>query len=407
MTWQTTRFPGVRYREHRTRKHGIHPDRYFTIRYSRDGERREEKLGWASQGWTAEKAAKVLTGLKAAYDQGKQEPTRLIEARQAEKERKEQEAQDKARQEKESLTFAQYFTGSYFPEAKNSKKKVSWEKEESHFRLWIEPAIGGIPLRDLRPLHLERLKKNLLVAGKSPRTIQYVFSTVRVVWNHARKNRVIEGDSPTRAVPKPKVENRRIRFLSAEEAQTLLEDLQGRDLGTYRMAAISLFMGLRAGEIFNLKWKSVDQGNGLLWVMDGKSGKSRPVYMPDQVKKLFQEMTAGDPEELVFPGPEGKPLREITYYFRTSVKYLKFNEGITDRRERFSFHSLRHTAASFLILSGVDLYTIKEILGHQSIALTERYSHLANRALQAAAQKMPDLTRKAAQDNVVDLRKGE
>lgn len=405
--WKNTSFTGVRYREHPTRKHGIMPDRYFVVRYQRDGKRVEEKLGWASDKegkWTAEKAATILAKLKDAYDQGKSEPTRLAEARQSEKERKEREALEKARQEKENLTFGQYFNGTYFPIAKTSKKKVSWEKEESHFKHWIEPAIGKISLKDLRPIHLERLKKTLLEGKKSPRTIQYIFSTARIVWNHAKKNRMVEGDSPTKAVKKPKVENRRIRFLNAEEAQTLLEDLERRDLATYRMAAISLFMGLRAGEIFNLEWKNLDRENGLLWVMDGKSGKSRAVYMPDQVKKIFKEMTPGGPEDLIFPGPDGEPLREITSYFRTAVKKLGFNEGITDRRERFSFHSLRHTAASFLIQSGVDLYTVKEILGHGSIALTERYSHLADHALKLAAQKMPDLTRKPKQEKVVKIK---
>jgi len=112
-------------------------------------------------------------------------------------------------------------------------------------------------------------------------------------------------------------------------------------------------------------------------------------------------MTPNELESLIFPGPHRKPLREITSYFRTSVSELGFNEGITDRRERFSFHSLRHTAASFLIQSGVDLYTVKEILGHRSIALTERYSHLADHALKQAAQKMPDLTRKPKQGRLL------
>jgi integrase len=411
MTWKPTKFRGVRYREHLTRKHGIMPDRYFVIRYQRDGKRVEEKLGWSSDKegkWTAEKAAKVLADLKDAFDLGKEKPTRLSEARQAEKERREaekvrreNEALEKARQEKEDLTFGQYFTLTYSPETKGKKK---WEKEQSHFRLWIEPAIGKIPLKDLRPLHLERLKKNLLEAGKiegdakavkkpkSARTIQYVFSTVRVVWNHARKNRVIQGDSPTRGVSKPKVENRRIRFLDEDEAGEFLSYLKGRDLAVYRMATISLFMGLRAGEIFGLRWKNLDQGNGLLWVMDGKSGKSRPVYMPDTVKTLFSEMKPGNPEDLIFPGPGGTVLREIPMPFRTAVKKLELNAGISDRRERFSFHSLRHSCASLLIQSGVDLYTVKEILGQGSIALTERYSHLADSALKEAAKKMPSLT---------------
>ena len=332
MTWKPTKFRGVRYREHLTRKHGIMPDRYFVIRYQRDGKRVEEKLGWSSDKegkWTAEKAAKVLADLKDAFDLGKEKPTRLSEARQAEKERREaekvrreNEALEKARQEKEDLTFGQYFTLTYSPETKGNpetKERKKWEKEQSHFRLWIEPAIGKIPLKDLRPLHLERLKKNLeagkvdadvttkaVKKPKSPRTIQYVFSTVRVVWNHARKNRVISGDSPTRGVKKPKIENKRIRFLDLNEAGEFLAYLQGRDLAVYRMATISLYMGLRAREIFGLRWKNLDQGNGLVWVMDGKSGKSRAVYMPDPVKTLFSEMTAGGTGSLDFSGSWGE-----------------------------------------------------------------------------------------------------
>ena len=78
--------------------------------------------------------------------------------------------------------------------------------------------------------------------------------------------------------------------------------------------------------------------------------------------------------------------------------------GIADRREKLTFHSLRHTAASFLIQSGVDLYIVKEILGHGSIALTERYSHLADSALKEAAQKMPSLTTRAQAGKVVTLK---
>ena len=77
------------------------------------------------------------------------------------------------------------------------------------------------------------------------------------------------------------------------------------------MAAISLFTGLRAGEVFGLRWKNLDRDNGLVWVMDSKSGKSRAVYMPDQAKTLFSEMTPGEPEALIFPGPGGKSFEKF------------------------------------------------------------------------------------------------
>jgi integrase len=305
------------------------------------------------------------------------------------------------------LTFKEFFEKTYYPLAKRDKKPMSYLTEWGFFENWISPAIGAIPLKDIRPIHLERLKKTLLDAGKSARTIEYIFSTIRGTWNMARRHRVIEGDSPTRSVKKPKVENKRVRFLTTDEAAELLEHLQGRSLDVYKMAAISLYTGLRAGEVFGLQWKNLDRENGLLWVMDGKSGKSRPVYMPDQVKELFEGMTPGEPEALIFPGPKGKPYPQIPRVFDRAVKDLKFNEGIEDRRERFTFHGLRHTAASFLIASGVDLYTVKEILGHSTIALTERYSHLANDALREAAKKMPTLPTGNQEKKVVILRKAK
>jgi integrase len=397
---------GIRYREHPTRKYGAIPDRYFTICYQHKGERIEEGFGWMSQGRTLKKAIRRLDDLKEAAKYPDLDvapkPTRLAEARQAEEERRQREAIEKAQQEKDNLTFGQYFTESYFPLVKDKKKGP---KEECHFRLWINPALGKIPLKDLRPIHIERLKKILQDSNKSPRTIQYIFSTVRYIWNHARKNRIIQGDSPTKGVSKPKVDNKRIRFLGVDEAGEFLEYLKNRNIVVYRISAISLYMGLRAGEIFALRWKNLDLANGLIWVMDPKNAKSRAVYMPGPIKEIFYKMKVGDPENIIFPGPDGKILREIPMPFRTAVRHLKFNEGITDRRERFSFHSLRHSCASLLIQSGVDLYTVKEILGHGSIALTERYSHLADQALKEASQKMPDLTKESKPVKVIELKK--
>ena len=78
--WNSTKYPGVRYREHKTRKHGIKPDQYFAIRYQKDGQRKEEGVGWASEGWTPSKVALKLAELKAAATTGEGE-TRLSEAR--------------------------------------------------------------------------------------------------------------------------------------------------------------------------------------------------------------------------------------------------------------------------------------------------------------------------------------
>ena len=78
--WKTSKFPGVRYREHPERKHGVRSDRYFVIRFQAQGRRREEALGWASEGWTEHKAAIELAKLKEASKMGKG-PSSLAEKR--------------------------------------------------------------------------------------------------------------------------------------------------------------------------------------------------------------------------------------------------------------------------------------------------------------------------------------
>ena len=94
--WRGTPFPGVRYREHPKRKHGVKLDRYFVIRYRLNGKQKQEALGWSSQGWTAQKAATVLSDLKKSHVLG-EGPQSLNEKREAEVQRRELEEREKAR----------------------------------------------------------------------------------------------------------------------------------------------------------------------------------------------------------------------------------------------------------------------------------------------------------------------
>ena len=392
MEWIKTNFKGVRYREHPTRKHGAaNKDRYFTIRYQRDGKRVEEPLGWASEldpkdqkNWTAEKAALVLAELKEAARGLKQGPTRLSERRDIENERKATELAAQELAEKEKLTFGQYFEKVYLPAFTTGRSKDAARKGEEHFNKWIQPVIGDIPLKDVKPIAIERIKKNILDAKRTPRTLQYVFATIRQAWNMARRDGRITGDSPTGQVKIPKVDNKRVRFLSHKEAETLLNALQARDTLTHNLTLLSLHSGMRMGEIADLRWSHISLDRGIITVMDTKSGKGRVVFMTVRVKAMLKAIKRREPDDYIFTRGDGKLLDDTPKVFAEVVENLGFNEGIPDRRQRVCFHTCRHTFASWHVEAGTDLYTVKSLLGHSVIAMTERYAHLSKGTLHNA-----------------------
>lgn len=395
--WKKTNHAGLRYFEHDSRKHGKKADRYYAIRFRLDKQLYEYGVGWLSDGIpevirTEEPGLgfenyclKLLRQYKANVKTGTG-PQSPKEKRAIEKERKEAEAAELARYEKENVTLNKYFYDVYYPDAKINKKENSCIHEETHFRRWIDPVAGGKPIKDVTEFDARRIVKSLLDKGKTPRTAQYVMATLRQIWNRARREKIVSGDSPTRNVKLPKYDNRRQRFLSHAEANLLLETLKTKDGSIYKMALLSLHTGMRASEIFKLTWGCIDNERRIITILDAKSGHGRSAFMTEQIKKMFDGMKRGKHDENVFMQPKGIPYKEIPTLFRDIVTELNFNENVSDPRQRVCFHSLRHTYASWHAEDGTDLYVLKELLGHGSITLTERYSHLSNGALQEATR---------------------
>lgn len=385
-TWNQTKFPGVRYREHPTRKHGIVKDRYFAIRYQKDGKRPEEGLGWASDGWSAERASIELAALKKAANTG-EGPATLQEKRKLEQERREREEAEKKQQEIDAVTFTKFFDDTYYPQAKNDKKKGSWRTEELLSRLWIKPVIGEKPFKEISPIHLERIKKNMADAGKTPRSIHYALATIRQVFNLARAHSVFDGENPVSKVKKPSVDNKRVRFLSRDEAARLMEELLSRSKQLHDISLLSLHCGLRAGEIFNLTWDCIDHERGQILLKDTKSGRNRMAYMTNEVKSVMTELNQTSDSQLVFINRRGRKIKEVSKSFDRAVDEIGLNNGVTDPRQKVVFHTLRHTYASWLVEGGADLYVVKQLMGHSTITMTERYSHLSENALKQAVNQ--------------------
>jgi len=400
MNWQNSEYRGVRFREHETRVHGIVKDKYFVIRYRFDGKRHEEPLGWATEGMSAKKAFLILAELKQNQATGTP-PFTLKEKLSIEHARKAAEERGKIQTESENVTFKAYFESSYLPVQKMHKGRATWIKETGHAENWIFPVVGNIPLKDVLAEHIEQIKKSLLDAQKSPRTIQYCLATFRQTWNHARLAGRITGDSPTKTVKIPKFDNKRQRYLTPAECDSLLAELKNRSDTVYRLALLSLDTGMRFSEIAGLQWQNVDLVKKILSLMDTKSGKNRTVYMTDRVKVMLSGMPKAGPNALVFPGQNGK-MKEIGDAFRNAVDKLSLNKGIDDDRMKCVFHSLRHTHASRLLESGADIYRVKELLGHSAVTTTERYSHITADRLRSAVKSMEDMYQGS---NVIPIRR--
>ena len=381
--WIKTRHIGVRYHEHTDRKNGMKPDRYFSVRYKLNGKDKEEGIGWSSQGWTEQKAAAVLADLKKAQTLGQGAKT-LAEARSLEEARREAEETEKARLKAEGITFAEFFSTRYMPLAQTDKAKHTCIREQSFFKVWLNPYIGNKPLKSVSPLDIERIKKAMLDAGRAPRSVEYCLALIRQVFNRAIGNGIFSGPLPTARVKRPKFDNQRTRFLSPSESESLLEDLRLHSPDYAEMATVSLYAGLRLGEIFNLTWGAVDFENNRLHIRDTKSRKDRALPMGETLRNLFLNKPKGSPNDLVFPARGGGKRTQISKVFMESVDRLGLNSGVSDPREKVSFHNLRHSFASRLVQSGVDLYVVKTLLGHQNISQTQRYSHLAPGNLESA-----------------------
>jgi integrase len=399
--WHSTRYPGIRYREHPTRKHGINKDKYFAIRYQLAGKRSEEALGWLSQGWTLQKANARLSEIKENWRIG-QGPQSLKEKRDLLKTKRKKEQIEKEKQDKENILFNVYFMDNYFPTAQTSKATETCRTELLYFKNWIAPAFKNKSFKDIAPFHCEKLKKKLLDAGRAPRTLQYCFAIIRQIWNMAKRDSLINTEAPTKYVSIPKIDNKRLRFLSHDEADILLEELKKRSMQLHSMALLSLHCGLRAGEAFSLGWNDVDLEYGLLTLRDAKAG-TRQAYMTEKVKDMLADRKQLAKNKFVFPDRNGKKTKRISNVFVKVVNALKLNSGVTDRRQKLVYHSLRHTYASWLVQSGVDLYQVKELMGHSTISQTERYSHLAPGNLKDAVKILEESM--SVKNNVVELQK--
>ena len=385
--WIKTKYPGVRYYEHPNRLYRGKKDRNFSIRYKKAGRNKEEGLGWASNGMNAQKGNRIRSEIVQNIKEGKGFQS-LREKRQIEIDRRRAEEKAKLLREKEKITFGKAAT-EYLKWSEANKKSYKSDLSRYNNHLIF---MDDISMKDISPLMLEKLKRDLKRKELSPTTVHQVLTLIRSIFRKSVTWGLYEGQIPTESIKFPKLDNKRLRFLTHNEADRLLEALKEKSQQVYNQSLLALFCGLRFSEIANLTWADIDLPNEIIQIRDAKGG-SRQSFINEPVKDMLtalQENIKYKKNDLIFPDKKGNRQVHISRSFWKTVKELRFNKGVTDKRYNVSFHTLRHSFGSWLAIQGTSLYEIKELLGHKSIEMAERYAHLIPSVKRKAVNRLAE-----------------
>jgi integrase len=198
-------------------------------------------------------------------------------------------------------------------------------------------------------------------------------------WGNAKWEIAGIKTNPCKGVPLMEENNKKERYLSVEEAQRLYEVVcQSENTMLRYIVPMLILTGARKREVLDAKWQDFDCSRRIWRIPMSKSGKARHVPLSDGALALLATMPRKSDCEWAFANPETeKPYVSIFCAWNTARKSV----GLSDVR----MHDLRHSFASLLINSGRTLYEVQHILGHTQVKTTQRYAHLSQDTLLAAA----------------------
>jgi site-specific recombinase XerD len=261
------------------------------------------------------------------------------------------------------------------------------ERNLKGYKKWWTRHLGKKRIIDIHPADLVKLQTRLLKRGlKAPGTINRRFAFLRHLYNLAIKQGRAENNPVTKVKFLKEVPNR-LRFLTPEEELTLKERMTAED---FALVSFALNTGLRRSEQFRLKWSHIDSENRLLTIPLSKSGKPRHIPLNDRAMEILKGLNSWMVSQWVFPSQvPASPIDSQNFYNRVFIPALEGDETKKETKiEGVVWHTLRHTFASRLVMAGVDLRSVQELMGHQSIEMTMRYAHLSPDHLRSAVQKL-------------------
>ena len=271
------------------------------------------------------------------------------------------------------------FAVTYLRDHADLNKKSAGRDHEIVRRLL--PVFGRAFLHEITPHRIEQWKRERL-AGRwrahgqtgptkavKPATVNRELDTLKSILAKAVEWGLLQ-ESPARPVRRLKVENRRTRILSAEEAAALLAAAAGK---VRAFIGLALITGARAGELLGLTWANVRDGE--IVFLETNNGRMRRLPRTPQIDAILDSLPRQHTH--VFTNPKTRKPHTVNGVAHV-VRRAYQRAGI--RLGDVTIHTLRHTALSRMVADGADVFTVMAISGHSSVRMLERYTHPATPA---------------------------
>ncbi len=274
--------------------------------------------------------------------------------------------------------FADFIEQQYLPYVKSYKR--SWSTDVSLLKNHLLPRFGRRYMDEITRQDIQKMHHDRRASGALPGSANRLLIMMRFIFNLALKWEVsgIKAN-PCKGVPLMEENNKKERYLSAEEAQRLYEAVCASPNPMLKYIVPMLILsGARKREVLDARWEDFDFTRRIWRIPMTKTGKARHVPLNDGALQILSTMQRDLNCPWVFANPDtGKPFVSIFCAWDTA----RNKAGLADVR----IHDLRHSFASLLINSGRTLYEVQHLLGHSQVKTTTRYAHLSSDTLLAAA----------------------
>ena len=257
----------------------------------------------------------------------------------------------------------------------------SYDSLETIMRLHILPRWGKHRLDEITSQAVAKWLGEKSDEGMMPATVEKLRASFGRSFELGRRWGIAGcTTNPTRGIQRPKFDNKRERFLSAEEAGRLLK-AAGKSLNPQLRPIVGLLLltGARVSELLHAEWRHVDVDRRAWLIPVSKTGKSRYVPLSRAAIDILDQLPRFGGCPYVVPNPETRlPFVSIKHGWQKARRDARLSD--------LRIHDLRHSAASFMINAGIDLFAVGKVLGHADYKSTMRYSHLANETLLSAVE---------------------